>query len=194
MRVILSLLFLLQTSSRGDPKTKSRSQEDVGCSQAAQNGQLWVSGRFARDSMAGEYHIVVVAVSASKPDSVAAGDLTLRKSRSGGVHKGEGALQFPLWGWTDVDLRMLGRVSLAYSPESRDSTLPGVQGIYDSQDHSLTLLFGAAMRENEAFLDAGALFHITQVDKTGFRGTWQDGGALAHLVGGYFCATRLQRR
>jgi hypothetical protein len=100
----------------------------------------------------------------------------------------------PLYGWSDIDFEALGPVTLAYSPSSRNREEPGVQAIYNAQDTSLYFTFGATIVGRFAYVDAGVLFRVFEVDSLGFSGHWQDGGRRLPSTYGYFCARRLSAK
>ena len=97
---------------------------------------------------------------------------------------------FPISGSSDIDLDRLGRVSLAYSPASRDSERPGVQVVhYASRGYDL--LFGNAFSRQGSKPDAGVFFTVWSADSSLIAGYWKDGGRGTPISTGYFCAYRL---
>lgn len=99
--------------------------------------------------------------------------------------------RFPLVGASDIDLRRLAPVSLAYPPSSRDRERPGVEVQHDG-----SIWFGNAFGGTGATFDAGVAFKQIRIMPWGFRGQWLEGGLVVVngvAPGGYFCAVRLAK-
>lgn len=146
-------------------------------------------GVAARDII-GSYILTVVAEHGEGRNSAVTGRLVLNPTNAA-PEVAHSPVSFPLSGWSSIDLEGLGRVSLAYSASSIDSTRPGVQAIYNQTTGAYTLVFGNAMSSQGVGEDAGVYFDIADVSPTGFSGTWKDGGRIAPLLRGYCCATRV---
>jgi hypothetical protein len=143
------------------------------------------------DALAGRYALTVVGTQGVSGDSVARGTLELWRADSAQAHnpwRAEDGRAFPLAGASDIDLKRIAPVSLAYSPATRDRDRPGVQVHRDG-----SMWFGNAF--GRVFtLDAGVVFTHLQLDGRGFRGEWQEGGLRmvnGAIPAGYFCAVRL---
>jgi len=144
------------------------------------------------DALVGRYALTVVGTQGIAGDTLVRGRLELWRADSAHAHdivSPEDGRVFPLAGASDIDLRGVAPVSLAYSPASRDRDRPGVQVLRDG-----TLWFGNAFGR-VVTLDAGVLFDRVRVDAGGFRGEWREGGLSVVdgvLPAGYFCAIRLK--
>ena len=141
------------------------------------------------DWLAGLYSFRVVATRGYSGDTMSVGRLHLLTTDESHRAAGPGARTSPLYGWTEVDLSLFGRVGLAYSPTSRDPNRPGVQVIVDREHKNLGMVVGAASTGDTVYFDAGVVFFVYAVDSLGFSGLWKDGG-LTGLPAGYFCAQR----
>ena len=143
------------------------------------------------DALAGNYALTVVGTQGVSGDTVVRGRLELWRADSVQAHDflhPEEGRKHPLVGISDIDLKRLGPVTLAYSPGRRDHDRPGVQVHRDG-----SMWFGNAFGR-VITLDAGVVFRPLEVDATGFRGEWQEGGLGAVngvIPAGYFCAVRL---
>lgn len=146
----------------------------------------------ALDNLVGDYRLIVVGDRNVARDTIAVGHLSVL----GAVHHGPASrnrdISFPAWGWSDIDLHVIGPLSLAYQPSSQNPRRPGVQVIRNSADSTLTLVFGNAFSaEGNVAEDAGVFFDLVEVDAQGMRGRWRDGGRRTPRPTGYFCAYRL---
>ena len=143
------------------------------------------------DALAGKYVLTVVRTQGVSGDTVVRGRLELWRADSAQAHnflRPEEGRVYPLAGVSDIDLKRVGPVTLAYSPGRRDHDRPGVQVHRDG-----SMWFGNAFGR-VITLDAGVMFRPLQLDATGFRGEWQEGGLGAVngvIPAGYFCAVRL---
>ena len=143
------------------------------------------------DGLAGKYSLTVVGTQGVSGDTVARGTLELWRADSTQAHnflRPEEGRVFPLAGASDIDLKRIGPVTLAYSPARRDHDRPGVQIHRDG-----SMWFGNAFGR-VITTDAGVVFDRVRLDGTGFRGEWQEGGLGAVngvIPAGYFCAVRL---
>jgi hypothetical protein len=144
------------------------------------------------ETFAGDYALTAVAYAPLGSDTIAHGMLWLRPTDTKYRKAPNPDITHPLFGASNIDLRSLGPVSLAYSPASRSRVRPGVQATYSSSKRTLKLIFGAASGPG-FYVDAGVLFNIYRIDSTGFSGGWVDGGHGSPLPGGYFCALRVTR-
>lgn len=137
----------------------------------------------------GAFHLTVVATQGAGTDTIVRGRLTLVPTDSAFRRARNPAVTFPNRGATDVDLRRLGPVSLAYSPAVEDAEAPGIQVWLMGPELSMVAgnAYGRVTRH-----DAGVRFWVVEGSEAGFRGRWMDQG-LAPLPtpGGYFCAVRL---
>lgn len=175
----------------GEPKTASEEQAGDSAHRCRPPSPAVAPGTrpvAARD-LVGDYILTVVAVRGAGRDSVVTGRLVLHPT-STAPQVPHSPASYPLSGWSDVDLKQLGRVSLAYPASSTDPIMPGVQAIYDSMTSAYSLVFGNAISSRGVREDAGVYFDLTDVSPRGFRGTWKDGGRIAPLPQGYFCAHR----
>ena len=144
------------------------------------------------EPLAGDYLISVIATSGFTGDSVVQGDLHLVVTPPRHREASRSGQTFPLYGWGDIDLLSLGRVSLAYSPGSRDVDRPGVQVLRDSVDGNLIMVLGAASTiSSGTYWDAGVIFRVRYVDTLDILGEWVDGGNALVKPEGYFCARRI---
>jgi hypothetical protein len=124
-------------------------------------------------------------------DTLAVASLILRSPPPAFRHPPNHAIEFIAYGWSNIDLRRLGPVSLAYSPADSSADRPGAQVSYNSDTETLGFVLGNAFSPTRGMaLDAGVYFDVIAVDSTGFRGWWQDGGLSP--AKGYFCAWRAQ--
>jgi hypothetical protein len=121
-------------------------QNALRCKAVSSQGLPRVTLSMIRRFLPGEYTLEVVLTSVAGRDTVARGRMSLQKSPSRSLQKHNPSLIYPVYGWTDLDLASTARVSLAYSPASRDTLRPGVQGVYNALDSTLTLVLGNALR------------------------------------------------
>lgn len=148
--------------------------------------------RVALHHLVGDYRLIVVTDRRFGDDTVAEGQLSLFRTSSERRVTQIKAITVPAWGWSDIDLRRLGRVALAYPPSSRNTDRPGVEAEFDSVEQRLVLIFGNAVgRDLTVAEDAGVFFEIMDIDVRGIRGRWWDGGVRKPQPAGYFCAVRL---
>ncbi len=146
------------------------------------------------DALAGRYELNVVATAGVGRDTVVRGTLELWRPDSAYAHglvRPSESRRFLLVGASDVDLRRLAPVSLAYPPSSRDRERPGVEVQSDG-----TMWFGNAFGGTGGTLDAGVALKQVRIMPWGFRGEWLEGGlAVVNGVspGGYFCAVRVTK-
>lgn len=145
------------------------------------------------EALAGKYALTVVGTQGVAGDTVVRGELELWRADSAHAHnhlRPEDGRVFPLAGASDIDLKRVAPVTLAYSPDSRDRDRPGVQVRRNG-----SMWFGNAF--GPVFTaDAGVLFDRLRIDDGGFRGEWREGGlSLVNGVApaGYFCAIALER-
>jgi|RifCSP16_2_1023846.scaffolds.fasta_scaffold183382_2 hypothetical protein len=74
-------------------------------------------------------------------------------------------------------------------PPGTDEERPGVQGAFDAEAQTLTLVFGNALGAPMMRTDAGVLFRVVSGDAKGLLGRWEDGGRR-NAAAGYFCALK----
>lgn len=145
---------------------------------------------FRLEQIVGDYALTVVARGGTQADSIASGTLALRETPPGRI-----AESFPVYGWSDVDLPRLGRVSMVHSAAQRDAQAPGVQASLNPRDRTLMLVFGNSLRvdgEQVVFsTDAGVMFSVFTADAGGMTGRWSDGGLSTLPTQGHFCARRI---
>jgi hypothetical protein len=144
------------------------------------------------DSLAGKYTLTVVGTRGISGDATVRGSLELWAADSAYAYGGlrtTDVRQFPLVGVSDIDLRRLAPVTLAYPPSSRDRQQPGVEVQHDGE-----IWFGNAFGGDGPSLDAGVVFDRVRITSTGFRGEWREGGLRVvngQPPSGYFCAVRV---
>jgi len=140
---------------------------------------------FRPDALAGQFQLTVVATVAGSSDTLVSGRLSLWPTPDS-LESVQPAL---IIGAADLDFQRLGQLNMAYSPRSTDGEQPGVQLSYDGQRASLIL--GAASTVRHRWRDAGVVFYIQEVARTGFRGRWREATPSTRPAQGYFCASRL---
>src|SRR6266481_6908585 len=109
-------------------------QELVHCRPFSSSTTMRLSLTTVQTRLPGDYAFTVVVTSAPKRDTIVDGYLSLRQTPARLVRLHSAKVVFPLTGWSDVDLTKGADVSLVYSPASRDTLRPGVQGILDTVD------------------------------------------------------------
>jgi hypothetical protein len=97
----------------------------------------------------------------------------------------------PLRGTFEADITRVWPVHLAYSAAQSDSSLPGVQALYDLNSHALAFVLGAARNDSLLFQDIGVILRVEAANEIGFKGVWDDGSAaMGSAPMGHFCAVR----
>jgi hypothetical protein len=144
----------------------------------------------ARDLLSGSYALTVIATEGYSGDTLSAGTLRLLPTDEFHREAGPPTRTRALYGWTDVDLSVFGRTSLAYPATSRDPNRPGIEVIVDRTEKNIVMTLGAASVGDTIYFDQGLFFFVYAVDSSGFSGLWQDGGRTG-LPSGYFCAERI---
>jgi len=169
-------------------------QLELACEPPVQEHAPKLSFPAGVEVLAGTYALAVIATGGYGDDTVSYGRLWLAPTdaehRRAVWPSGPASITRPLYGWSDIDLEVLGPVTLAYSPSSQDMDRPGVEVIHNAEDMNLALMFGAAMTPTSVRLGAGVVFFVFQVDSLGFAGRWEAGRRLPFTYG-YFCAERL---
>ena len=178
----------------GGAETGPGQQVEFACEPPVQEHAPKLSFPAGVEVLAGTYALAVIATGGYGDDTVSYGRLWLAPTdaehRRALWPSGPPSMTTPLYGWSDIDLEVLGHVTLVYSPSSQDMDRPGVQVIHNAEEMNLALLFGAAITPTSFTLGAGVLFLVFQVDSLGFAGRWH-GDRRLPLTHGYFCAERL---
>jgi hypothetical protein len=159
------------------------------CERATQSRHAVELSRMKRQ-LTGDYLLTVIATRGGGPDTIVHGSLQLRPS-SVIVSPSHSAETYPLSGSANIAIERLGRVSLAYSPGTRDSIRPGVQVSHRRSDQRISLVFGNAASPLGGRTDSGVYFDVLDVSDRALLGVWRDGGRKSPLPQGYFCARRL---
>ena len=141
----------------------------------------------------GTYTLTVVATEAYGQDTITRGSLRLwpapADSRRSRINPN---VTYPFYGTSDVNLELLGPVSLLHSPSSTGPDELGVKArYYGAEGGHLELVFGADRVGDWYIVHAGVWFDILQMDSVSFRGTWTDGAPGEQVPKGYFCAWRV---